>query len=194
MKLALADLLELTLDGPDADPHQSSLPTLQAVFDQPRYFPGLYAFAFVRNPWSRLVSCYRDKILLQAKGYTRSTLRPGIANCLAAYEQMYPAMPFAEFIRVVADIPDEAADPHFRSQLTFLADDGPLKIDYVGRFENLANDLRQIQRDTGMPQFNLPVSQATGTGNQHAEYYDDRTAELVAIRYAEDINQWNYCF
>ena len=80
IKLAIAELLDSPLDGPGGDPHQSTFPVVTPDTDGPVMFPGFFSFTFVRNPWSRLLSCYRDKICLQVNGYTHSTIRPGMAD------------------------------------------------------------------------------------------------------------------
>src|SRR5947199_7233885 len=83
LKSICAQLLGLDLKGVGGDPHQVRYPTIVAERSGDALFPGLFSFAFVRNPWDRLVSCYRDKILGEVDGFTHFTIRPGVANCLA---------------------------------------------------------------------------------------------------------------
>lgn len=75
-----------------------------------------FKFAFVRNPWVRLVSCYKQKIAPGGQG-------------LYCYEYeevpLYVGMSFAQFVEAVHAIPDEEADPHFRSQYPIVCGDGP---------------------------------------------------------------------
>ena len=66
-----------------------------------------FRFGFVRNPWARLYSCYRDKIL-------GPTLRD--QQFILGHFGFTPGMAFADFVRGVAEIPDEEADGHFVGQ------------------------------------------------------------------------------
>ncbi len=121
-KTAFADLLGVSLERAQGDPHRVRYPSpvpIEAL--EPFLYPGFYRFAFVRNPWDRLVSCYRDKIRNEVGGYTKFTIRPGVANCLARFDAFEAEMPFDAFVAAVASIPDSQADEHFRSQHTFLA-------------------------------------------------------------------------
>ncbi len=195
IKIALSKLLGIKLDGPNGDPHQSTFPLMTPDLERESMFPGLFSFAFVRNPWSRLVSCYRDKILFEANGFTHATKRSGVADCFAHYDAIRPRMLFDEFVEVVASIPDDHADAHFRSQHTFIESvGGRITVDHIGRFETLKTGLRAVQEKTHMPSFSLPRSQATGTGTNYKGFYNAHTRALVERRFDKDIALFEYTF
>lgn len=196
LKVALAQLLQLELDGPDGDPHQTELPTIAYdITTGGPLFPGLFSFSFVRNPWDRLVSCYRDKIAGEVEGFTNSTIRPGVADCLARFEVFRANMSFEAFVMAVASIPDTEADAHFRSQHTFVTNAvGLVALDFVGRYETLLRDLEHVQQRSGMPGFRLPRLQAARRRVPYSEYYTSKTREVVAERFRADIEMFGYEF
>lgn len=196
LKMAFAGLLGVDLDASEGDPHQANFPDAAVSTDPGGYlFPGFFAFAFVRNPWSRLVSCYRDKILGEVPGFTNFTLRPGVADCLARFEQFTASMSFEAFVEAVTGITDADADPHFRSQHTFVTNaEGGIALDFVGRFERLHDDFEQVARQIGLPAVALPHLQAVVRPATYAGFYTRATRDMVARRFAKDIELFGYCF
>ena len=98
-KTAFARLLGLNLDRARGDPHRVWYPTPVPIGSLQRLlYPGFFRFAFVRNPWDRLVSCYRDKIRNEVDGHTYFTIRPGVANCLARFDAFVADMSFDDFV------------------------------------------------------------------------------------------------
>jgi hypothetical protein len=195
LKVAFAQLLEVELDS-SGDPHRTCFPaaTVHAEANGP-LFPDLFAFAFVRNPWDRLVSCYRDKIAGEVNGFTNFTIRSGVADCLARFEVFTAGMSFEQFVMAVASIPDTEADAHFRSQHTFVTNAaGETAIDFVGRYETLLNDLETVRQLTGLPQIVLPRLQEATKRVEYSDYYTTWTMDLIAERYRRDIELFGYAF
>jgi hypothetical protein len=195
-KTAFSRLLGRELQDGRDDPHRVRYPRPVPIDALHEYlYPGFFRFGFVRNPWDRLVSCYRDKIRNEVDGYTHFTIRPGVANCLARWSAFAPGMTFDDFVRAVAAIPDAEADEHFRSQHTFLSDGkGRLTADFVGRYERLAEDFEAVRRKTGLPEVELPRLQAARTAAKYAGYYTPETRRIVAHRYARDVEMFGYAF
>jgi hypothetical protein len=195
-KVAFAHLLGISLEETGGDPHQVSFPVPPAP---PRHegplYPGLFSFAFVRNPWDRLVSCYRDKICGEVDGFTDFSVRPGVAVCLARFDVFVAGMSFDDFVEAVASIPDSDADAHFRSQYTFLANDaGEIAVDFVGRYEQLSADFTLVQQMIALPAIHLPRLQAARYLVRYMKYYSPRTRRIVAERFAKDIELFQYKF
>lgn len=150
-------------------------------------------FTFVRNPFARLFSCYRDKILPEPQ--TRGTYINGVHAGLRRYKRMRAGMSFGEFARVISRIPDRAAEIHFVSQRAFLVGPKGLRVDFVGRVERKAEHWPLVERIVGRS-IPLPSLNVTGTGREHAyrEHYDGATRKLVERRYAADLALLGYSF
>jgi hypothetical protein len=150
-----------------------------------------FKFAFVRNPWDRLVSCYFNKFA--------HNNAPGLKIHGRVDVELYPGMPFAEFVEAVHKIPDSKANPHFRSQHKVIcAWKGvrPIMANFVGRFENLQDDFAIVAEKIGAPELRLPHRQRSEhrESRSYTEFYDDRLKDLVHERYQEDIEIFGYSF
>ena len=177
MKAAIASVVR---PGYRGDPHLADwryrpVSTLKGT--------GFYGFGFVRNPLDRLYSCYAQKIVLYGRLKNMPLLfwRYG--------DSFRPDMTFAEFVEVVANIPDRIADIHFRSQHRFLYYKDQPVVDFLGRFENLEDDWEQIRRRFDLPA--LPHYNRSPHPN-YVEAYTPELARIAALRYEKDIRLFGY--
>lgn len=156
--------------------------------DLPALQPPRFSFGFVRDPYARLVSCYRHKIL----GPRRRGQR--LSPLFAVYGRAFSLqMDFPRFVQAVAAVPDDRAEKHFRSQTRFLYREGKPLVDLVGRLERFDEDWAEVCRHTRLQ----PVARAynvTGAGDRVPleEWYDTGLAALVEERYAEDFALLGY--
>lgn len=151
-----------------------------------------FTFAFVRNPWDRLVSCWYQKLsnpLIEKV----ELKQPGDAAL-----RFRPRMGFEEFAEAVTRIPDREADPHFRSQHTQVSApwDGSLTLpSFVGRFERLADDFAEVAATLGFDErLELPHKLRVERRTTYRDHYTPQLRDLVAERYAEDVARFGYEF
>jgi hypothetical protein len=119
----------------------------------PRKFRTYFKFAFVRNPWDRLVSSY----FFLGSGGMNEVDRAWAAQNLAAYPS------FDAFVRHGLSNESIMRFPHFRPQSYYIVNrNGSVVTDFLGRYENLAVDFaaiaRRLGREVVLPQHNKTVS------------------------------------
>ena len=108
-------------------------------------------------------------------------------ECVAITEPaMRGEMSFEDYIewRVKEDL-------HLQSSFIFDTD-GTQLVDYVGRFENLSEDLAQVCATIGLDT-SLPHENASKR-SKYQDYYNDHTRDLVAEAFAADIEAFGYEF
>lgn len=131
-------------------------------------FDAFLKIAFVRNPWDRLVSWHRYVLATPSHELNRS------------------ASDFDAFVRSVA------ANPR-RSQWWMLVDSqGRIRIDFIGRFERLRDDVHELARKLDLGQLELPP--AATPPRDYRSHYSDAAAELVAKAFATEIQHFDYRF
>jgi hypothetical protein len=156
-----------------------------------RYF----SFAFVRNPWDRLVSWYamiRQRIdaLSPAERRRRQPFRTEIFNYV-----LHNSHDFESFLdNCTATIFDRGCDKSFLfNQLDYLsAPSGEMLVDFVGRYERFDEDAAQVLEWIGIDA-RLPRLNPSRHGH-YRDYYTPRTRDLIAHRYARDIAHFGYEF
>ena len=71
--------------------------------------------------------------------------------------------------------------------------DGNLIVDFVGYFERLEEDFKEVCRRIGIPAA-LPPPKAHAPRKDYRSFYTDETRDLVAEAYAQDIDLFGYTF
>lgn len=136
----------------------------------------LFSFCFVRNPWDRMVSIFANKdpdMLMQAD----------------AQGVPLAQLSFPEFVHRVGSV----RHVHLLPQCRFVCDgNGELLVQFIGHFETLGKDFSNICERRGLS-IQLPHLNPS-KHNLYQEYYDDETREVVADRYQEDIQLFEYQF
>ena len=130
-----------------------------------------FKFSFVRNPWDRIVSRYIWEI--ENDGKFMSTKESTKINKFSDY---------------IHNLHMDTWKPFVCSQYEFTAG-----CDFIGKFENLQQDFNTICDKIGIPQQQLPHKNKSKR-NHYTEYYDDETCEIVAERYAKDIEYFGYTY
>jgi hypothetical protein len=158
----------------------------------PRY-RHYYSFAFVRNPWDRLVSCYMDKVA--DTDLEDEDLNPkSAAVFMRERGGRTGEVSFDEFAREVCRTNDEESNRHFRSQHVFLTDRrGRVLPQNIFRFETLGEDFAAVMNRIGLPEVELPHANATRR-RDYREYYTEELRDLVAERYHRDIELFGFVF
>ena len=130
-------------------------------------FDKFYSFTFVRNPFSRLLSEYfylKDRLKL-SKDIKK------------------------ELIYLAEQSENGVMGNHCVSQYKFINN----KINFIGKLENLQQDFDIICDKIGIPQQQLPHKNKSNH-KHYTEYYDDETRQIVAEKYAKDIEYFGYKF
>ncbi|WGL15406.1 sulfotransferase family protein [Microbulbifer bruguierae] len=140
-------------------------------------FPGLFKFTVVRNPYSRLLSAYLDKVV-------RFSDRPG------------NGITFEQFVEKLAtDRKYLYSNAHWvpQSDLLLLP---AAELDFVGKVESLDRDLTEIKRRLqpgNSDQITSAGPPATGASNKLRRYYSNEAlVKQVARIYRADFETFGY--
>jgi hypothetical protein len=147
-----------------------------------------FRFAIVRNPYTRLVSAWKNKVV---------PCEPGAERLYLAIKGHLPDMrakdlitfdEFVNYLHAKGDLSD--ADPHWRRQVDHLFFKA-LSFSHVGKLENMAATLSMFQQHLGLAEplraggknVSAPVGLAT---------YNQDLADKVYSLYQEDFEQLGY--
>jgi len=133
-----------------------------------------FKFTFVRNPWARFFSEYNYMIKESALD-SKFSFKDFCHNTSLLYKYSYPY--------------------HEKEQYEFIFDSNKnCLVDFVGRLESIQKDLDFICSEIKIPQVNLPHYYSSTCSKSYIEYYDNETRQIVAERYAKDIEYFGYKF
>ena len=143
-----------------------------------------FKFTFVRNPWYIVCSYYfflRDK-----PNSHKPKVRKYARN-----------LPFSDWVkRTVRRVRKQRIIPPsghrlLTRQCDFANDTS--EINFIGRFENIQEDFNIVCGKIGIPHQKLPHKNKS-KHKHYTEYYDDETRQIVAEKYAKDIEMFGYEF
>jgi len=136
-------------------------------FYEPDMYKDYFTWTIVRNPWDRAVSAYKNKASKKYGPWSK-----------------FNKLTFSDFIKN-----EIIEDSHICIQNTQI----PHDIDFIGKFENLQEDLNFVCDKMKIPRQELPHINKS-KHKHYTEYYDDETKSIVAEKYAKDIEYFGYEF
>ena len=142
-----------------------------------RMFAKCFKFAFVRNPWDKVISQYLSM-------YKRKDLRDFIG--------MDSESSLKEYLHCIS----KTSHVQWQEQYKFIDDDdGWNLIDWVGRFEEISADIDIIRTFLGFDKCEkLPHANKSSSRIHYSNYYDSESKEVVGQMYAKDISRFGYVY
>jgi len=136
-----------------------------------KLFNNYFKFAFVRNPWDWQVSLYH--FALQTPEHYQHRLVKNMKS-------------FDEYI-------DWRINKDLNLQKDFLYEDNILLVDYVGKKEQIENNMTSICKNIKLPNIKIPHKRKSNH-RDYKEYYNSSTKIYIEEAFAEDIKTFDYNF
>ncbi len=138
-----------------------------------RQYESYFKFTFVRNPWARAFSWYRN--VMRDEWHRRNLGLP-------------EDIPLNLFLKKYAGLME------LRPQLDWIRNfRGDVSLDYIGRFENLHTDFKKICKRLGLDEISLP-HKVKGQGEDYRKFYDTESKDLIHQVYQDEIKMFGYSF
>lgn len=199
MKAAIAKLLGIQ----DRDLHKAPFPTIKPQQLELEPYRGFFKFTFVRNPWSRVISAYDNKVRFDLVrnhplGVTTvartlsPVLRPGYRVPGIGHPVLHSKLTWDEYIDALCELDDEHTDIHLRSQHWFLPGKNVDSLDFVGRLETFDDDFQVLSEKLGLPERKARTLNRTGGAADPKERLRPEAWRRLAERYATDIRMFGY--
>jgi len=179
LKVQLGDLEELGFKHDLARWHYESISEWDECFK----------FAFVRNPWDRLVSWYsmieQNKELLNQ---TRNKLWEYVIRQSNSFDEFV--------INCTQEVDDFDGKKSFLyNQLDYLTDiHGEMLVDFVGKYESFEEDMQYVLRSLRLSGDATFTHENRSKHKHYSGYYTEDLKNIVAERYARDIEYFGYTF
>lgn len=145
-----------------------------------------FKFSFVRNPYTRILSCYLDKIL----GSQKETILPQLG--------FKPAdkVSFEEFLTAVKKQSYDEMNVHWKPQNILLAAKN-ITLDFVGRQENFDNDLKKVlaiitKQDSEGLRITNEIPHSVGANEKLRQYLNEEIISLIREIYHDDFKLYGY--
>ena len=149
-----------------------------------------YKFCFVRSPYSRLLSCYLDKIV------GNKPPKQSILNILGYKDkkEFHTPVSFRQFVDAITLQSAGHMNPHWRPQY-YQTFQSSIPFDFIGRFETFSSDLQKVLGVVCPKEMTTPAKEArhqTSAAEKMSHYYDDSLVEKVAKIYEVDFEAFGY--
>ena len=145
-----------------------------------------FKFAFVRNPWDRFASNYFFLI----NEFEKEQNNPTGVHPQDFLDKAKHIASFGSFKKMVMD---GTVLHNVPTQYGILKINDSVGVDFIGKTENLQEDFNIICDKIGIPPQQLPHKNKT-KHKHYTEYYNDETKQIVAEKYAKDIEHFGYEF
>jgi len=132
-----------------------------------------FKFAFVRNPWDRMVSNWK---MFTSKKFPLKQLHTMTNRDLSRFE---------DFVNFSVNNHNH----HWQPQVLFLPDN----LDYIGRVETFEADYKYICNNIGIRAESIEQMNKTDR-KSYWNYYNKSTLDLVSKFYSKDIERFGYNF
>ena len=153
--------------------------------------PTFFKFSFVRNPYTRILSAFLDKIARKTKEKRKFTQQFGL--------DFDKEIKFENFLRLIKDQSSREMNHHWRPQTDQLCW-GVIDYQFVGRFENFDADFEKIlnkiypncnNSNTAIDIKNYQPHK-TNASYKIDDFYNYTTRDLVIEIYQKDFQNFNY--
>lgn len=159
--------------------HATATQVKEIYLKDSKQFKEFHKFTFVRNPWSRAVSDYfwiKKDLKLSGTFKSYLLLKDSFNDRRLKQPQSH--------LSTRAD--------HLLPQCNFILDKaGKPLVDFIGRFERIQQDFNIVCDKIGITRKELLHKNKT-KHKHYTEYYDDETRQIVAEKYAKDIEYFGY--
>ena len=150
--------------------------------------PDFLRFSIVRNPYTRLVSAWRNKVVLCEPGYEH-VYRRQMGDMPSLHSKKI--LPFEQFLRFIESEPDlRSCNGHWRRQVDLLLYPA-IPYTHVGKLEQLPITVALIGKHLGAAK-PIRVGRGNSTGGGGRDPIDATVAARIYALYAEDFEAFDY--